>query len=601
MTTHYRIVFNNQSYDNWTISNPSTLETVILDEKFNPNDFKLMSNDLFDYKDGIFNGIVHSPTRLSNDIPAVLILEDNKTYGRERKPTSGKTYTNRTFKLATGGRLLYKCVPDDMRLPIFLVPYEIKELGFSKVQTNKYVTIKFNHWDYEHPVGMLTNVIGDVDMLDNFYEYQLYCKSLNNSIQKFNNETNNAIKTQTKSKNINPNDDTIIDNIYKKHPEIEDRTSWKTFTIDPSTTNDYDDAFSVKYIDDNICKISIYIANVSITMDFLNLWSSFSQRISTIYLPDRKRPMLPTILSDCLCSLQSRKKRIAFVMDVMIDEFGKIISINFSNAIIRIYKNHVYDSEELLSDSNYLTLCQVVSKMSNHYKYISTIKDSHDVVTYLMILMNYNCAKKLIECKKGIFRTCTIKETTNNVLLPEEVNKFIKMWNSTTTQYVNIEDIEESELSDLTTHDFLEIDAYVHITSPIRRLVDMLNMMMLQSEMGLLVLSPGGADFYSNWVNKLDYINVTMRSIRRVQTDCALLEKCVTCPEILEKTYEGYCFDKLVRNDGLNQYLVYIPELKMASKITIRDDLENFDKRNYKLFLFNDEEHFKRKIRLQLM
>ena len=39
----------------------------------------------------------------------------------------------------------------------------------------------------------------------------------------------------------------------------------------------------------------------------------------------------------------------------------------------------------------------------------------------------------------------------------------------------------------------------------------------------------------------------------------------------------------------------------MASKITIRDDLENFDKRNYKLFLFNDEEHFKRKIRLQLM
>jgi ribosomal protein S3 len=32
---------------------------------------------------------------------------------------------------------------------------------------------------------MLSQVIGPVDILDNFYEYQLYCKSLNASIQQF--------------------------------------------------------------------------------------------------------------------------------------------------------------------------------------------------------------------------------------------------------------------------------------------------------------------------------------------------------------------------------------------------------------------------------
>ena len=37
---------------------------------------------------------------------------------------------------------------------------------------------------------------------------------------------------------------------------------------------------------------------MSLKDDHLNIWESFSRRVSTIYLPDRKRPMLPTILSD---------------------------------------------------------------------------------------------------------------------------------------------------------------------------------------------------------------------------------------------------------------------------------------------------------------
>jgi hypothetical protein len=33
----------------------------------------------------------------------------------------------------------------------------------------------------------------------------------------------------------------------------------------------------------------------------------------------------------------------------------------------------------------------------------------------------------------------------------------------------------------------------------------------------------------------------------------------------------------------------------------MRENLDNYDKRQYKLFLFNDEQRFKKKIRLQLM
>ena len=72
-------------------------------------------------------------------------------------------------------------------------------------------------------------------------------------------------------------------------------------------------------------------------------------------------------------------------------------------------------------------------------------------------------------------------------------------------------------------------------------------------------------------------------------------------PSTLEKNYDGYCFDKLVRSDGLYLYIVYLPELKMASRITMRENLDNYSKKQFRLFLFNDEEKFKRKIRLQII
>ena len=99
----------------------------------------------------------------------------------------------------------------------------------------------------------------------------------------------------------------------------------------------------------------------------------------------------------------------------------------------------------------------------------------------------------------------------------------------------------------------------------------------------------------------MEYINITMRAIRKVQNDCTLLHKCTTNKDIMDKDYDGYCFDKLIRNDGLFQYIVYLPELKIVSRITIRQNLHNFEKRIYKLFLFRDEDRFKQKIRLQLV
>jgi len=213
-----------------------------------------------------------------------------------------------------------------------------------------------------------------------------------------------------------------------------------------------------------------------------------------------------------------------------------------------------------------------------------------------MILMNYHSANELIKYKTGIFRSTIIKrEFSVPDTLPEEVGKFIKIWNSASGQY-----IDGSEIVD-TRHELLDVDAYIHITSPIRRLIDLLNMIKFQTTTGMINLSESTNNFYNKWLSELDYINATMRSIRKVQCDCSLLDLCHNNPEVMDKQYDGYLFDKIYRNDGLYQYVVFLPELKLSSRITLREDYENFTDKKFKLYLFNDEEKFKRKIRLHLL
>ena len=569
----FKIYVNDRNYSSWNIFETASFQPVNLE--INPIENKLFSNDVFSLDESKNVKLIHSSIRSGTSMPGVLIINGNKTYGRQDKKN---------------GKLLYKCVPDDMRLPPFLVPYEIKNVGFSKVFVNLYVTFSYVEWNDKHPLGVLTQVIGPVDVLDNFYEYQLYCKSLNASIQKFQKDTTIALQDKSSHENF-------IESICEKFPCIENRTGWHIFTIDPIKSADFDDGFSIKQIDDNIQQLSIYIANVTILMDVLNLWDSFSQRISTIYLPDRKRPMLPTILSDCLCSLQANHNRIAFVMDIFIID-NEITEIKYSNCLIKVHKNYSYEEESLLINPNYIKLMDTTKKLSKKYKYINNVRNSHELVCYLMILMNFNCATEMIKYKDGIFRSTIIKkefDVPDNI--PEDVGKFIKIWNSSSGQYINGQELDTKQIR----HDLLEFDAYIHITSPIRRLVDLLNIIKFQQNAGIIQLSENSNNFYNKWLNNLEYINTTMRSIRRVQIDCSLLDLCSNNHDIMEKEYNGYLFDKIQRNDGLFQFMVFLPELKLSSRITLRDNIDNFECRKFKLFLFNDEENFKKKIRLHLL
>jgi len=599
----YTIQFHDRTYQSWDVFlyEEGEKKEKWSFEHFHPHDYALFTNDVFIMDNQSRITITLSPIRSSTCIPAILILHGNKTYGRQYKLEAGQSYVRRRAEMA-GGKLLYKCIPNDKTIPPFLVPYEIKKMGFSKVFENMFVTMQFDHWTDKHPRGKLTNVLGPVSNMECFYEYQLYCKSLHTSILSFQKQTLEKIGCQSHDK--------IVDDMIRRYPTIQDRTNQLIISIDPEHSLDFDDAFSLVTLDkeNQTQLLSIYISNVPLWLDNLQLWSHITSRISTIYLPDRKRSMLPDILSDNLCSLKQHVKRVAFVLDLYIRQ-DTIERMEFKNAIINVSQNYVYEDETMLQSPLYQSLFTTVQSLSKKYVYLPKIEDSHDVVAYLMILMNYYCAKDLLSHKVGIFRTTTTTTTTTTAnisvseSIPESVSKFIQITTSSHGQYIDGANHSLEEVR----HDALQLDAYIHITSPIRRLVDVLNMIQFQYIHNMVSLSDEAIAFYNHWIQKVDFINTNMRSIRKVQMDAALLHKCFHDPTITDKEYDCYLFNPY--NEILrNEYTVYIPELNMMSRVKYNNDNNSNSSesnndilhKRCKIYLFNNEDTLQRKVRVQL-
>jgi len=552
----YKILIE-QHYSSWNVYDTEEMTHINFD--VNPLKHKFFTGDIFDKN---FK-LIKSTIREEKNIPGIMLLV-GKTYGRS-KNGSGKFY--------------YKCIPNDKRLPSFLVPYEEKISGFNKNKINQYILFKYVEWNDKHPIGVVNNKIGDIKSLTSFYEYHLYCKNLVISIKEFTKDINRIMKE-------NP-EISFTNNILNRYPNIENRKHHNIISIDPLGSIDLDDAVG---LNDNV--LSIYIANVSLLMDELQVWKSFSQRISTIYLPDRKCPMLPTIISENLCSLLENEDRLAFCIDVKFEN-NKIIDITFCNALINVKKNFRYEEKELITNKDYIKIFELSCRLCKNYKYIKEIRDSHDLISFLMILMNTECANKMLNFKNGIYRTLKFGNIENTEISSEIID-FIKIWQSSCGQYTTYEN--------KTSHDLISggVENYIHITSPIRRLVDLLNMIQIQENFGLINLSKTGREFYTNWYDKLDYINISMRAIRKLQTDCNILCLCVNKPELLDKIYDGYIFDKIERANKYLQYTVYIPSIKIITRVNIKEDVDEYSCRKFKLYLMEDGMTLKRKIRAEI-
>jgi RNB domain len=525
-----RVKVTSHSYQEWSYTYPDhKTDLPNSHEMPSPLSHKWFHHDLVDLRNPKNPILLHSPTTTAKHIPGILVIDSNRTYGR----TANKK------------RLLYKCIPDDKHLPHFLVPYDVI-MDFSKVQTNKFVLFRFQDWKEEHPHGLLVQTLGDIDHLPAFYEYQLYSKSLNSSLK----EMTQKVKEMTKKKTVDEYFDEIQANPKNK---VEDWSANPTqiFTIDPANASDFDDGLSIQPNDteDASCyKVTVYITNVVFWLDLFQLWDSFDNRVATIYLPDKRRPMLPTILTDTLCSLKEGSKRFAIAIKFTVQDNVIVLDkTTIHSVLIRPYKNYVYEDPALIyQDKNYIQLFNLTSKLDGK------VRTSRDLVTYWMITANSYAAKLLLQAKTGIFRiakltkSMTREENERYKLLDEETRNFLEYHAKAESVLFN----EGMELS----HDLLKV-AYTRISSVMRRYEDVLNMEFLMLTEDFKEDGKDRKEGMCRNQTSIHEMNVKYENIRRIESVSGIINECKLKGELIK---DGVIYAKEISKDGMYKYKVYV-------------------------------------------
>lgn len=560
--------------------------------------------------------IIKSRIRDGEKIPGILVLTKNKTYG---------TYSK-------SRRFLYKFIPNNVKLPYFLVPYEMK-YTFNKKYIDKYVVITFKEWTSKnkHPIGTIHYVVGDVNTNEHIYEYLIWCKKLNDNKSTFKKAVHKML-----TKERTPEE--WIELIKTQYPIEDRRTTHHIVSVDPPGCVDIDDAYSIQSIDQKRIQLSVYIANVPLYIDVMGLWSHIHPtqhpNLSTIYFPDKKQTMIPTFLSDNLCSLLKSRDRVALTMDITYDmETKQVGSITWKNTLIHLAENLSYDDETYLNSPGYRQVKEIateLNKLDNYHYLVDGIKDSHEVIQYLMILFNCEAAKRCDKMDVGIFRVMKLCEAQslnqsdkNDEVLPKDVRSFRQIWNSSGSVYCTKQLLSHPDFIDHTQHtlkhDMIGTTAYLQMSSPIRRMVDLLNMTIFMEKTGLFgsVVSNSRVELYDAFVEleHLKKVNQVTKDIRRVQNECALIELVDKTPELLKMEHEGYIVDQqsmMLRNQTIIQYQVYLHHLKICKTFQVNVDkmveediykteLLHYTKLKFKLHFFNDYASMKKKWVLNLI
>lgn len=131
----------------------------------------------------------------------------------------------------------------------------------------------------------------------------------------------------------------------------EDLRKLECFTIDPDTAKDFDDALSLSEDSKGNFHLGVHIADVS---HFVQLGSAIDEeakaRCNSTYFPGYCLPMLPSVLSENLCSLRPNVNRLTVSILMDFDSEGNLIDYRIVRAVIRSRKRFTYREAKQVLD-----------------------------------------------------------------------------------------------------------------------------------------------------------------------------------------------------------------------------------------------------------
>ena len=120
-----------------------------------------------------------------------------------------------------------------------------------------------------------------------------------------------------------------------------------TFTIDPSTAKDFDDAISCQPLEDNLIQVGVHIADVSFFVPYgSEMDEQAYEKGNSVYLVDEVIPMLPKQLSNHLCSLMPDEDRLCMSVVFTLTQDGDVKKYKICRTIIHSDARLNYDQAQ---------------------------------------------------------------------------------------------------------------------------------------------------------------------------------------------------------------------------------------------------------------
>lgn len=217
-----------------------------------------------------------------------------------------------------------------------LMPYDIfipKE-GLNNAKNGQKVIVHITDWprNTKNPMGEVVEVIGNPGV----HEVEMH-----------------AILAEFELPYRFPEElDKLAERIPEKISKIdyEQRRDFRkipTFTIDPADAKDFDDALSLKVINDKTIEVGVHIADVT---HYVKPGSPIDneaiERATSVYLVDRCVPMLPERLSNFICSLRPDEEKLCFSAVFEMDLDGNVQKQWFGRTVILSQKRFAYEEAQ---------------------------------------------------------------------------------------------------------------------------------------------------------------------------------------------------------------------------------------------------------------
>lgn len=120
-----------------------------------------------------------------------------------------------------------------------------------------------------------------------------------------------------------------------------------TFTIDPKDAKDFDDALSIRKLDNGNWEVGVHIADVThYVRPGSIIDKEAKERATSIYLVDRTIPMLPERLCNEICSLRPNEEKLAYSCILEMDDNANVISYDICHTVINSDRRFTYEEAQ---------------------------------------------------------------------------------------------------------------------------------------------------------------------------------------------------------------------------------------------------------------